>query len=83
MERPSIPPHSAERMFLNVTSYIFTTIFTIEMMLKVIANSCFLGRGAYFKDGWNILDGVLVIISLTNVTMELFVSGGEFFKNLC
>lgn len=78
MERPSIPQHSPERMFLTITGYIFTTIFTIEMTLKVIANSCFLGQGAYFKDGWNILDGILVIISLINVIMEFFVSGGNF-----
>uniref|UniRef100_A0A7E4V1W1 Voltage-dependent T-type calcium channel subunit alpha n=1 Tax=Panagrellus redivivus TaxID=6233 RepID=A0A7E4V1W1_PANRE len=75
MERPSIPPDSIERMFLTVSSYIFTTIFTVEMSLKVLANGCIFGPGAYFKDGWNILDGILVIISLINILMELFVSG--------
>uniref|UniRef100_A0A915CTA5 Ion transport domain-containing protein n=1 Tax=Ditylenchus dipsaci TaxID=166011 RepID=A0A915CTA5_9BILA len=75
MERPSIPPGSPERMFLTTAGYVFTLIFTVEMSLKVIANGCFLGEGAYFKDGWNILDGVLVIISLINVLMEFFVSG--------
>uniref|UniRef100_A0AC35G2Z4 Ion transport domain-containing protein n=1 Tax=Panagrolaimus sp. PS1159 TaxID=55785 RepID=A0AC35G2Z4_9BILA len=75
MERPSIPPRSYERLFLTVSGYIFTFIFSIEMSLKVIANGCMFGRGAYFKDGWNVLDGILVIISLINVAMELFVSG--------
>ncbi|KAI1724609.1 ion transport protein [Ditylenchus destructor] len=75
MERPSIPPESPERMFLIVSGYIFTAIFTMEMSIKVIANGCFVGEEAYFKDGWNILDGVLVIISLINVIMEFFVSG--------
>ncbi|PIO71442.1 transporter, cation channel family protein, partial [Teladorsagia circumcincta] len=42
---------------------------------QVIANGCVLGRGAYFKDGWNILDGILVIISLVNVLFELFATG--------
>lgn len=77
MERPSIPQNSAERMFLTITGYIFTTIFTIEMLLKVIANNCFFGKEAYFKDGWNILDGILVIISLINVIIEFFVNGGK------
>ncbi|KAK0396995.1 hypothetical protein QR680_001935 [Steinernema hermaphroditum] len=75
MERPSIPPHSAERVFLTFSSYVFTVIFTIEMSLKVIANGCLLGPGSYFKDGWNILDGTLVIISLINVIFELFATG--------
>lgn len=48
------------------------------MSLKVIANGCFLGNNAYFKDGWNILDGILVVISLINIIMEFFVSGGKF-----
>ncbi|KAI6201313.1 Voltage-dependent calcium channel T type alpha-1 [Aphelenchoides besseyi] len=75
MERPSIPPKSMERMFLNVSGYIFTVIFTIEMTMKVIANGFFIGKNSYFKDGWNILDGILVIISLINLLMEYFVSG--------
>ncbi|CAD5216929.1 unnamed protein product [Bursaphelenchus okinawaensis] len=75
MERPSIPPYSVERTFLTVTGYIFTFIFTVEMTMKVIANGCFIGKGSYFKDGWNILDGILVIISLINLLMEMFVSG--------
>ncbi|OZC10594.1 hypothetical protein X798_02343 [Onchocerca flexuosa] len=73
MERPSIPPKSLERQFLTFTGYVFTVIFTIEMSMKVIANGCVLGKDAYFKDGWNILDGALVIISLINIIFELLV----------
>ena len=75
MERPSIPPKSYERMFLTISGYIFTLIFSVEMSLKVIANGCMFGAGSYFKDGWNVLDGILVIISLVNILMECFVSG--------
>uniref|UniRef100_A0A1I7VI90 Ion_trans domain-containing protein n=1 Tax=Loa loa TaxID=7209 RepID=A0A1I7VI90_LOALO len=73
MERPSIPPKSLERQFLTFTGYVFTVIFTIEMSMKVVANGCLFGKDAYFKDGWNILDGALVIISLINVVFELLV----------
>ncbi|WKY15980.1 hypothetical protein Q1695_001004 [Nippostrongylus brasiliensis] len=75
MERPSIPPQSFERKFLTFSGYVFTLIFSLEMAMKVIANGCVLGHGAYFKDGWNILDGILVIISLVNVLFELFATG--------
>ncbi|KAK6035018.1 hypothetical protein COOONC_27474 [Cooperia oncophora] len=80
MERPSIPPHSLERKFLTFSGYVFTIIFSLEMAMKVIANGCVLGRGAYFKDGWNILDGILVIISLVNVLFELFATGDSPVK---
>ncbi|GMT35617.1 hypothetical protein PFISCL1PPCAC_26914, partial [Pristionchus fissidentatus] len=75
MERPSIPPKSSERFFLDVAGYCFTVIFSLEMLMKVIANGCIVGEGSYFKDGWNILDGILVIISLVNVFFEFFASG--------
>ncbi|CTQ87048.1 Voltage-dependent T-type calcium channel subunit alpha [Caenorhabditis elegans] len=75
MERPSIPPDSFERQFLHISGYIFTVIFTGEMMMKVIANGCFIGQAAYFKDGWNILDGILVVISLINIAFELLATG--------
>uniref|UniRef100_A0A8R1DKV8 Ion_trans domain-containing protein n=2 Tax=Caenorhabditis japonica TaxID=281687 RepID=A0A8R1DKV8_CAEJA len=75
MERPSIPPDSFERKFLQISGYVFTVIFTGEMMMKVVANGCFIGHSAYFKDGWNILDGILVIISLINVSFELLATG--------
>jgi voltage-dependent calcium channel T type alpha-1G len=35
MERPKIPPHSTERVFLSTANYIFTVVFAIEMFLKV------------------------------------------------
>uniref|UniRef100_A0A914X4I2 Ion transport domain-containing protein n=1 Tax=Plectus sambesii TaxID=2011161 RepID=A0A914X4I2_9BILA len=54
MERPSIPPQSAERYFLTISGYIFTVIFTTEMTIKVIAIGCCVGKETYFKDGWNI-----------------------------
>ncbi|CAB3399819.1 unnamed protein product [Caenorhabditis bovis] len=75
MERPSIPPDSLERKFLTISGYVFTVIFTGEMMMKVIANGCFIGHSAYFKDGWNVLDGILVIISLINVIFEVVATG--------
>jgi voltage-dependent calcium channel T type alpha-1G len=71
MERPTIPHDSFERYFLNVADYIFTVIFTIEMGIKVIAKGCVCGENAYFKDGWNVMDGTLVIISLVNILVDL------------
>lgn len=35
MERPNIPPYSAERKFLSVANYVFTVVFAIEMFIKV------------------------------------------------
>ncbi|KRX79673.1 Voltage-dependent T-type calcium channel subunit alpha-1G [Trichinella sp. T6] len=73
MERPGIPPNSLERLFLDISGYIFTVIFALEMFIKVVAKSLVLGDGAYFKNGWDFMDGTLVLISLSNLIFDLLV----------
>ncbi|CAF4869841.1 unnamed protein product, partial [Rotaria sp. Silwood1] len=69
MERPSISPISFERKFLNYTAYIFTAIFTIEMMIKVIASGLIFGPNTYLHTGWNVMDGFLVVISIVDLAI--------------
>ncbi|KAF4518090.1 hypothetical protein B566_EDAN007791 [Ephemera danica] len=71
MERPNIPPDSAERVFLATANYVFTVVFALEMMIKVIATGMFYGRDAYFTSGWNIMDGALVLISIIDLLMSV------------
>lgn len=71
MERPNIPPWSKERVFLATANYVFTVVFAIEMLLKVVAAGMFYGHEAYFTSGWNIMDGSLVIISIIDLLMGL------------
>ncbi|CDW54429.1 voltage dependent t type calcium channel subunit [Trichuris trichiura] len=71
MERPDIPPMSVERMFLDVSNYVFTAVFAVEMLIKVIAKGLVLGDKAYFKNGWDFMDGTLVIISFCNLLFDL------------
>uniref|UniRef100_A0A2C9KEC7 Ion transport domain-containing protein n=1 Tax=Biomphalaria glabrata TaxID=6526 RepID=A0A2C9KEC7_BIOGL len=78
MERPDIPPESVvsyeERHFLIYTNYVFTFVFTIEMLIKVTAKGFFIGKHAYFKSGWNVMDGFLVIISLIDIFISITAS---------
>ncbi|XP_074649472.1 voltage-dependent T-type calcium channel subunit alpha-1H-like [Tubulanus polymorphus] len=76
MERPSIPPRSAERVFLTMANYVFTVVFSFEMAVKVSAKGFVLGRHAYLKSGWNIMDGFLVIISLIDI-MITWIAGSS------
>ena len=86
MERPTIPPWSTERKLLDISNNIFTLVFTIEMIMKSVATGFVLGRGNYFSDNWNRLDGVLVIISLIDGFITTVVgkndSEGDIFKIL-
>jgi len=57
---------SAEILSLTTTiNYVFAAIFTLEAMLKI------LGYGfRYFKDGWNIFDLVIVVITLVGIILQ-------------
>ncbi|XP_023195929.1 voltage-dependent R-type calcium channel subunit alpha-1E isoform X2 [Xiphophorus maculatus] len=57
---------------LRYFDYVFTGVFTFEMIIKMIHQGLILHDGSYFRDLWNILDfivvvGALVAFALTNV----------------
>uniref|UniRef100_A0A3B4ARS1 Sodium channel protein n=1 Tax=Periophthalmus magnuspinnatus TaxID=409849 RepID=A0A3B4ARS1_9GOBI len=54
---------------LNVGNYVFTSIFTAEMVLKIIA----LDPYFYFQQGWNIFDGVIVTLSLLELVLGISI----------
>ncbi|XP_067369389.1 voltage-dependent R-type calcium channel subunit alpha-1E isoform X3 [Channa argus] len=56
---------------LRYFDYVFTGVFTFEMIIKMIDQGLVLHDGSYFRDLWNILDfivvvGALVAFALTN-----------------
>jgi hypothetical protein len=55
-----------------VLNYIFTTVFTVEVIFKLIG----LGPTEYWRDHFNKFDFIIVLISIA----ELFSSGPGFFS---
>ncbi|XP_077439307.1 voltage-dependent R-type calcium channel subunit alpha-1E isoform X2 [Vanacampus margaritifer] len=56
---------------LRYFDYVFTGVFTFEMIIKMIDQGLLLHDGSYFRDLWNILDfivvlGALMAFALTN-----------------
>uniref|UniRef100_A0A8C1MX58 Voltage-dependent T-type calcium channel subunit alpha n=1 Tax=Cyprinus carpio TaxID=7962 RepID=A0A8C1MX58_CYPCA len=76
MERPRIDPSSAERIFLTLSNYIFTAIFVTEMTIKVVALGWCFGEKTYLKSSWNILDGMLVMISAIDILVSMISNSG-------
>ncbi|CAH6786609.1 Cacna1h [Phodopus roborovskii] len=76
LERPDIDPGSTERAFLSVSNYIFTAIFVVEMMVKVVALGLLWGEHAYLQSSWNVLDGLLVLVSLVDIIVAMASAGG-------
>ncbi|XP_070251387.1 voltage-dependent T-type calcium channel subunit alpha-1G isoform X14 [Myotis yumanensis] len=76
MERPKIDPHSAERLFLTLSNYVFTVVFLAEMTVKVVALGWCFGEQAYLRSSWNVLDGLLVLISIIDILVSMVSDSG-------
>uniref|UniRef100_A0A8C2IXI7 Voltage-dependent L-type calcium channel subunit alpha n=1 Tax=Cyprinus carpio TaxID=7962 RepID=A0A8C2IXI7_CYPCA len=62
---------------LETVEYAFLIIFTIETFLKIIAYGLVMHQNAYVRNGWNMLDFVIVVIGLFSVVLEILTKDGE------
>ncbi|EED24171.1 calcium channel subunit Cch1 [Talaromyces stipitatus ATCC 10500] len=53
----------------------FAAVFTVEAMIKVIADGFFWTPNAYFRSSWGFLDGIVLITLWINVFTSLFTTG--------
>uniref|UniRef100_A0A8C8A1A1 Calcium channel, voltage-dependent, R type, alpha 1E subunit b n=1 Tax=Oryzias sinensis TaxID=183150 RepID=A0A8C8A1A1_9TELE len=63
--------NSNRNKVLRYFDYVFTGVFTFEMIIKMIDQGLILHDGSYFRDMWNLLDfivvvGALIAFALTN-----------------
>ena len=49
-------------IFQDLVEIIFLVIFTVEAVMKILAYGFILHSGAYLRNGWNILDFIIVVI---------------------
>lgn len=63
----------ALNQFLQIAEYIFTGLFTVEMVVKIVARGLILHKHAYLRDGWNWIDFLVVVASL----ISPFTSGSS------
>lgn len=64
-ESPKAMEDASLASMLEGMDMLFTVIFTLEMLMKLIAFGVYFGDdGAYFRDAWNCMDGFIVIIGI-------------------
>ncbi|KAH0618276.1 hypothetical protein JD844_017325, partial [Phrynosoma platyrhinos] len=56
--------NSERNKVLRYFDYVFTGVFTFEMVIKMIDQGLILQDGSYFRDLWNILDFIVVVGAL-------------------
>jgi Ion transport protein len=60
--------------YLYVSDYFITFFFLAELLLRVYVSGIVYGQNAYFTQGWNILDTIIVVTSLISL-FEVFHDG--------
>ena len=75
VDDPLRNPRSCVAVAMLVLNYLFTTVFLVEFLIKVIAHGC----TTYIQDRWNILDFTTVIASILELSN---VKGGKTLRVL-
>ena len=60
-DREEIHPRNR---FIVIAGFMFTIIFTIECVFKILALGFIIHYKAYLRDGWNWIDFVVVVTGL-------------------
>nr|XP_026689963.1 voltage-dependent L-type calcium channel subunit alpha-1D isoform X2 [Ciona intestinalis] len=62
---------NATNEILEKVEYVFLAIFTVESFMKIIAFGFAFHPNAYLRNGWNILDFIIVIVGLISIVFEM------------
>ena len=55
---------------LDSLDIVFFCFFAMELIIKVISFGLAIGKGSYLRDYWNILDFIIVIFNLIDLSVE-------------
>nr|XP_039270948.1 sodium channel protein type 4 subunit alpha B-like [Styela clava] len=53
------------------SEYVFTAIYTCEMLIKMLARGVFLSKFTYLRDGWNWLDFIVVMLAWVTILLTI------------
>lgn len=70
LDEPSVNPDGGLGKALSVSDKFFTAFFVCEMLLKMIAMGVLYTPCAYFKNEWNVLDFVIVFVSVLSLSLQ-------------
>lgn len=70
LESPSTLEDEKFTGVLFIVDCCFTAIFTLEMVIKLLALGFTMSPGTYTTDGWNIMDGFIVLLSLVELVLS-------------
>jgi len=57
--------------------YVFTAIFALEVIIKIVDVGIILHKGAYFRDWWNVIDALVVSFNMASLILEQTDTSGD------
>eukprot|EP01062_Namystynia_karyoxenos_P048095 TRINITY_DN3652_c0_g1_i1.p1 TRINITY_DN3652_c0_g1~~TRINITY_DN3652_c0_g1_i1.p1 ORF type:complete len:2249 (+),score=470.10 TRINITY_DN3652_c0_g1_i1:88-6834(+) len=72
MDIPATSDNQGVQDFLFISEVFFQTVFTLEMMIKVVALGLCAHPNSYLRNSWNFVDGVIVVSGFS-----IFISGSN------
>ena len=74
-DNPLDPQVSAKKTVLSVLDYVMASLFTLEFTINVILFGFIInGKHSYMRDGWNVMDFLIVLFSLFSISMDIAFS---------
>ena len=71
-DNPLDPQVSLKKTILTVLDYVMAGLFTLEFTINVILYGFIInGKNSYMRDGWNVMDFVIVFFSLFSISMDI------------
>ena len=81
-DNPLDDDKSKKKEVLQYFDYVLTTLFTLECILNVILYGfLFNGPGSYLRDGWNVMDFLIVILAILSIALDIMFSGSGIDLN--
>eukprot|EP00656_Telonema_subtile_P000441 TRINITY_DN10202_c0_g1_i1.p1 TRINITY_DN10202_c0_g1~~TRINITY_DN10202_c0_g1_i1.p1 ORF type:complete len:1644 (+),score=363.32 TRINITY_DN10202_c0_g1_i1:42-4973(+) len=70
MDAPDLDPDSELKAILDGMDYGFVSVFFIEMAMKCVVMGFLFTPHAYLKDGWNVIDFIIVVSSIASIILD-------------
>jgi hypothetical protein len=67
------PTSSEQTVIQDIIDRVFLSLYTIEMILKILGMGFIFNDNSYLRDGWNLIDFIVVIFGY----IQLFIQGTE------
>ena len=74
------PTNHKDTAFSIIIENLFLSLYTLEMLLKIIGLGFICSKGSYLRDPWNILDFVIVTLAYVQIILQPDASSLESLK---